>query len=86
MSDYTESLTKEDIIRILGLKNEIEPLLTKEEVLALLGVKDGWLQQEMYSGRLPYIRLGKKKLLRFRREHVEAYISDREHIGGPQSS
>jgi excisionase family DNA binding protein len=60
---------------------EFESLLTKEDVCRILGVKESWLNIEIQSGRMPHIRLGKKKMVRFRPAHLEAYLDGREHNG-----
>ena len=60
---------------------EFESLLTKEDVCRILGVKESWLNIEIQSGRMPHIRLGKKKMVRFRPAHLEAYLGGREFNG-----
>ena len=47
-------------------------LLTLDELGALLKVRKSWLYDEVESGRLPAIRLGRQ--LRFRIADVEAYL------------
>lgn len=61
--------------------NEVEALLTKEDVCRILGVKESWLNIEIQSGRMPHIRLGKKKMIRFRPSHLEEYLDTREYVG-----
>lgn len=56
-----------------------EPLLTKEDVCKILGVRESWLNAQIQSGEMPHIRLGKKKFVRFRPEHIRAYLADKEH-------
>ena len=63
---------------ILHDMNEIQPLLTKDDVCRLLGVKESWLNAEIAAGRFPHLRLGKRKNIRFRPEHVEAYLQTKE--------
>ena len=58
--------------------NEIEPLLYKEDVCKILGVTETWLNGEINAGNIPHMRLGKKKFIRFRKEHIEAYLASRE--------
>lgn len=57
---------------------EVEALLTKEDVCRILGVKDWWLDDEIAAGRIPHIRLGKRKMIRFRPAHLKAYLDARE--------
>lgn len=61
--------------------NDFEALLTKEDVCRILGVKESWLNIEIQSGRMPHIRLGKKKMIRFRPSHLEEYLDTREYVG-----
>lgn len=62
--------------------NEVDvTLLTKEDVCRILGVKESWLNIEIQSGRMPHIRLGKKKMIRFRPSHLNEYLDNREFIG-----
>lgn len=58
--------------------NELEPLLTREDVCKLFGVKESWLNAEIQAGRIPHLRLGRKKFIRFKRAHIEEYLSTRE--------
>ncbi len=58
---------------------EVDALLTKEDVCRILGVKESWLNIEIQSGRIPHIRLGKKKMVRFRPEHLNRYLESREY-------
>ena len=58
--------------------SEVDTLLTKEDVCRILGVKEYWLDNEIASGRMPHIRLGKKKMIRFRPSHLEKYLGTRE--------
>jgi excisionase family DNA binding protein len=60
---------------------DFDALLTKEDVCRILGVKESWLNIEIQSGRMPHIRLGKKKMVRFRPSHLEAYLDGREFHG-----
>lgn len=55
-----------------------EPLLTKDEVASLLGVTTTWLDSEIQSGRISHLRLGRRKFIRFRREHISEYLAERE--------
>lgn len=57
----------------------VEALLTKEDVCRILGVKESWLNTEIKEGRFPHIRLGKRKFIRFRPEHIEQYLATKEH-------
>lgn len=57
---------------------ELDALLTKEDVCRILGVKESWLNIEIQSGRIPHIRLGRKKIVRFRPEHLNRYLDSRE--------
>lgn len=57
---------------------DFDALLTKEDVCRILGVKESWLNIEIQSGRIPHIRLGKKKMVRFRPQHLEAYLDGLE--------
>lgn len=61
-----------------------ERLLTKEDVCNILGVKESWLNAQIQSGEMPHIRLGKKKFVRFRPEHIEQYLSTKEHNGAQE--
>lgn len=56
-------------------------LLTKEQVCEMLGVKESWLNAQIKDGSIQHIRLGKKKFVRFRPEHIEAFLRDHEHGG-----
>jgi excisionase family DNA binding protein len=58
---------------------DMESLLTKEDVCRILGVKESWLNTEIKEGRMPHIRLGKKKFVRFRPEHIQQYLDTKEH-------
>lgn len=58
---------------------EYEALLTKEDVCRILGVKESWLNAEIQAGRMPHIRLGKKKFVRFRPQHLDEYLAGKEH-------
>jgi predicted DNA-binding transcriptional regulator AlpA len=62
---------------------EVEALLTKEDVCRILGVKESWLNIEIQSGRMPHIRLGKKKMIRFRPSHLTEYLDTREYDLAP---
>jgi predicted DNA-binding transcriptional regulator AlpA len=62
---------------------EVEALLTKEDVCRILGVKESWLNIEIQSGRMPHIRLGKKKMIRFRPSHLTEYLDTREYDMDP---
>ncbi|MBZ2186206.1 MAG: helix-turn-helix domain-containing protein [Bryobacter sp.] len=55
----------------------LERLLTPRDVAHWLGVSVDWVQDHATSKepRLPCVRMG--KLLRFRREDVEAFLSER---------
>lgn len=66
----------------------MESLLTKEDVCRILGVKESFLNNEIKEGRMPHIRLGRRKFIRFRPEHIEAYLDSNEHSanGGPHDS
>lgn len=66
--------------------SEVDTLLTKEDVCRILGVKEAWLNIEIQSGRMPHIRLGKKKMIRFRPSHLEEYLDTREFNGDPEDS
>lgn len=61
---------------------EISPLLTKEDVCRILGVKETWLNSEIQNGHIRHIRLGKKKFIRFREEHVHEYLESKERLNG----
>lgn len=56
-------------------------LLTKEQVCEMLGVKESWLNAQIKDGAIQHIRLGKKKFVRFRPEHIEAFLNEHEHGG-----
>ena len=58
--------------------NTIAPLLTKADVCEILGVKETWLNPEISAGKIPHIRLGKRKNIRFRPEHIEEYLKNKE--------
>ena len=58
--------------------NDLDTLLTKEDVCRILGVRESWLDNEIAAGRIPHIRLGKKKMIRFRPAHLEEYLDTRE--------
>lgn len=58
--------------------DEVETLLTKEDVCRVLGVTERWLNTEIAEGRMPHIRLGKKKMIRFRPSHIAEYLDTRE--------
>lgn len=58
--------------------DEVDALLTKDDVCRILGVRESWLDSEISAGRIPHIRLGKKKMIRFRPAHLEEYLSTRE--------
>lgn len=57
--------------------NGLPVLLTKQDVCRLLGVKESWLTAEIQAGRIQHIRLGKKKFIRFRPEHIRAYLESK---------
>ena len=57
---------------------EVEVLLTKEDVRRILGVSERWLNDEIAAGRMPHLRLGSKKLIRFRPAHLTEYLDTRE--------
>lgn len=59
----------------------IEALLTKQDVCELLGVKEHWLNAEITAGRIPYIRLGKRKMVRFRPSEIEKYLQSKKSQG-----
>ena len=56
-------------------------LLTKEQVCEMLGVKESWLNAQIKEGNIQYIRLGKKKFVRFRPEHVAQFLDERVQGG-----
>lgn len=58
--------------------SEVDALLTKDDVCRILGVSEAWLDNEVQSGRIPHIRLGKRKMIRFRPSHLEEYLDTRE--------
>jgi len=58
---------------------DFDALLTKEDVCRILGVKESWLNIEIQTRRIPHIRLGKKKMVRFRPEHLDRYLESREY-------
>lgn len=60
------------------MTENVGPYLTKEEVCKILGVKESWLNAEIQAGNISHIRLGQKKFIRFRPEHVEEYVKSRE--------
>jgi len=64
--------------------DEVETLLTKEDICRILGVRESWLDAEIAAGRMPHIRLGKKKMVRFRPSHLEKYLDTRE-VGAAQT-
>lgn len=51
-------------------------LLTAEEVAEILGVSPEWVYDAARERRLPCIRIG--RIVRFRREAIEAWIIDQE--------
>lgn len=59
-----------------------KPLLTKEDVSEILGVSTGtlavWRTTKRYN--LPYVKSG--RLVRYREEDVEAFITSRLHGEG----
>ena len=63
---------------------DFDALLTKEDVCRILGVKESWLNIEIQTGRIPHIRLGKKKMVRFRPEHLDRYLDSREFTSGDE--
>jgi excisionase family DNA binding protein len=60
------------------MTENLEPLYTKEQVCQMLGVKESWLNTEIQNGRIPHLRLGKQKFIRFRQSHLDAYLESRE--------
>jgi excisionase family DNA binding protein len=65
---------------------DFDALLTKEDVCKILGVKESWLNIEIQTGRIPHIRLGKKKMVRFRPEHLDRYLESREYTNGEDAT
>jgi excisionase family DNA binding protein len=47
-------------------------LLTPDQLCELLQLKKSWLYDQVESGRLPCVRLGKQ--LRFRREDIHRHL------------
>jgi excisionase family DNA binding protein len=60
------------------MTEDMTPLLTKEEVCQILGVKETWLNAEIAAGNIPHIRLGRKKFIRFRPDHIATYLASKE--------
>jgi excisionase family DNA binding protein len=60
-----------------GTVTNMDRLLTKEEVAELLGVKVTWLNSEIQAGRIPHLRLGSRKFIRFTREQVDEFLDSR---------
>jgi excisionase family DNA binding protein len=48
-------------------------LLTPDQLCQLFQVKKSWLYDQVESGKLPCLRLGKQ--LRFRREDIHQYLT-----------
>jgi len=61
-----------------GEDGTVPSLLTKQQVCELLGVKESWLNTEIQAGNIPHYRIGRKKFIRFSKEHVEEYLADKE--------
>ncbi len=64
------------------MSNPHECLLTRQEAATMLGLRPQTLAVWAMTGRnLPYVKLG-RKVVRYRREDVEAFI-DKCRIGAP---
>lgn len=59
-------------------------LLTADEVAAMLGVPKTWVYAETRAGRMPHVTLGRYR--RYRREALEAWITERERGPRPTAS
>jgi len=53
-------------------------LLNAQEVAAMLGVPASWVYSQTRAGRIPTVKLG--RYYRYRREAIEAWISEREAV------
>lgn len=54
-------------------------LMNKADLAALLGVKESWITAEVAAGRIPHLRLGKRKFIRFRRADIDSWLDSREY-------
>jgi len=52
----------------------MEPLLTPEEAAALLRISRWAVYRLVSEGRIPYVKLGGGRLLRFDRKRLERWI------------
>lgn len=57
---------------------ELDTLYTKEDICEILGVTESWLNLQIQQGRIPHYRIGKKKVIRFSKDHLQEYLSSRE--------
>jgi len=53
-------------------------LFTVEQVSDMLGVKPYWIKRQVREGKISHVKLGSKKLVRFRHEDVAEFIKARE--------
>lgn len=56
-------------------KNELPELLTLKEACALLKVHENTLRQWDAKGILPAVRIGEKKLRRYKKEDIMKFLS-----------
>jgi excisionase family DNA binding protein len=58
------------------MMQSISNLLTTKQAAASLGVSESFLEKDrVQSGRVPFIRVGKRKGIRYREEDLQAFIS-----------
>lgn len=67
----------------MSLMSSRSPLLTVEDVARQLAVATRTVYEWAAEGRLPSIKLGRGRVLRFRQAAVDAFVEARERkIGG----
>jgi len=53
-------------------------LADKAYVLDLLGIKEATLKRWCFEGRIPHFRLGSRKLIRFRKSELAAWLEAKQ--------
>lgn len=59
-------------------KEEVPALYSVDQVCQMLEVTPDWLYRQVRENKIQHLRLGSKKLIRFRLEHIEGFLSDKE--------
>ena len=70
MDEQTPTYTADNSVNV-------PTLYTVDQVCQMLEVTPDWLYRQVREGNIKHLRLGSRKLIRFRVEHIEEYLDDK---------